>query len=412
MSDRAVRGRPSPRRSVRKLAVGIAVAALASALLAGGLELGARLLRDEPFVPGLPTGTPEDACAVHDPVRGWRNAPGVRTRVVAPRFSYSVSINSRGLRDRDHDFEPQPGVFRVVLLGDSVAWGWGVDDGLAFADIAERELGPGVEVINLSVPGYSTDQQLATLRGEGRAYRPDLVLLCFVLNDVLGNETREGYLSGKPRWVSDETADGGWRVEGRPVPLPESSNGPDLSFGQRLYANSALVQALRPADEERELQRAAQRVLPRRTEESRRRTFDAYRDGAARLAEQLVTPGATTRMLLGELARECDDLGVPLVAFSVPHHHDRYLYQIGPHRPEIPEGAAFRTDLSRRLAEAGAELGFATFAVDDAYLEHLDEAGSLHVGDGHPNEIAHRLIAERVTRILRPYVAARGEGAR
>lgn len=394
-------------RAGKRALVGASIALAVVLTLVGALELGARLLRDEPFVAGLPVGTPEEGCAVHDPDRGWRNKPGVRTRVVAPRFEYAVSINSRGLRDREHDHAKPPGVRRVALLGDSVAWGWGVDDGAGFADLLEDRLGPGVEVINLAVPGYSTDQHLATLTDEAARYDPDLVLLCFVLNDVLGNHTDEGYFTGKPVWRRDAAGD--WRLENHPVPAP-SGDAPRPSPAARLYANSALWQALQPPDAERQIEDAA-RALPPPSDEAKLRAYRKYKDGAARLAGELVDEDSVTFFLVRRIASWCDARGVPLVAFCVPHHHDRYLYQQGPHRPPEADRRPFRTDVSQRLAEAGERLGFATFSVDEAFLDHLADAGELHVGDGHPNEYAHRLITDELERALAPFVAAwEGDG--
>ncbi|HEX6738597.1 MAG TPA: hypothetical protein VF310_10010, partial [Vicinamibacteria bacterium] len=54
---------------------------------------------------------------------------------------------------------------RVVMLGDSIAFGTGVADGQTFAHRL-GELDPGLEVVNLAVPGYGTDQSLLRLERE------------------------------------------------------------------------------------------------------------------------------------------------------------------------------------------------------------------------------------------------------
>ncbi len=389
--------------AARSVAVRAAVALGVALFTVGAVEIGARLYLGDDFAAGLPVGRPEEACARHDPDLGWVNLAGARTRVVAPKFRYDVAINSRGLRDREHEVEPSGEVFRVALLGDSVAWGWGVDDGLGFADLVEEELGPDVEVINLAVPGYSTDQELWMLEREGRSYAPDLVLLCFILNDVVGNASGEGHVGGKPRYV--RTPAGDWALAGRPVPPPEEGEG-EPAFRERLYARSAFLQLVRPPDAERQLAESAASVLPSAAPRHTQKAFNKYRAEIARLCEQIVAPDSVTRMLLGRLNAACETMGAPLVAFSVPHHHDRYLYQPGSMRPEIPAVGAYRTVLSRSLAQAGESLGFEVFSVDQALLDEVDQGHVLHVGDGHPNELGHRVLARRVVEELLPRVEA------
>lgn len=98
-----------------------------------------------------------------------------------------VEINSLGMRDVERPLAKRPGAFRIVVIGDSHAFGWGVrrEEGLA-AGLEER-LNEGLdpsrfEVWNTAVPGYNTVQQVRAL--ELRDLEPDLVLLCHVSNDA------------------------------------------------------------------------------------------------------------------------------------------------------------------------------------------------------------------------------------
>src|SRR5258705_3095958 len=50
-----------------------------------------------------------------DPIRGWRHRPGARGRFGQAEYL----INSRGLRDVEHEPAAAPGETRVLLLGDS-----------------------------------------------------------------------------------------------------------------------------------------------------------------------------------------------------------------------------------------------------------------------------------------------------
>jgi hypothetical protein len=102
------------------------------------------------------------------------------------RNGEAITINRLGYRGREHSGPPAPGARRVVMLGDSVAFGTGVADGETFADRLE-EAG-GFEVVNLAVDGYGTDQELIRLEEEGLSYQPHDVILNFcVRNDYYDN---------------------------------------------------------------------------------------------------------------------------------------------------------------------------------------------------------------------------------
>lgn len=110
-----------------------------------------------------------------------------------PRLLYTYTpgacgANSRGFRDVEHAVEKPSGVFRLVLIGDSVAEGRDVPADSAFGRVLERELnarndGRVYEVILLARIGYSTSQELVLLQDEAFRYDPDLILWAYCLND-------------------------------------------------------------------------------------------------------------------------------------------------------------------------------------------------------------------------------------
>lgn len=126
----------------------------------------------------------------------------LRTEAVTPMWSLAVAvpdseiqagvhyrINDLGFRGRDYTREKQDGVFRIVLLGDSVTYGWGVEQADCFAEQLERRLSARdpsrpVEVLNLAVPGYETTHQLYSWQRLGKTLQPDLVVVIFNQNDV------------------------------------------------------------------------------------------------------------------------------------------------------------------------------------------------------------------------------------
>lgn len=132
-----------------------------------------------------------------DPLLIYELTPG---SAVSKQGIY-YKINQAGFRD-DEFADPvanpkQADEYRIVVLGDSVAWGWGVDMTQAWPQVLERSLvnaipGKRVTVYNLAVNGYSTPQEVRVMEKVGRRYQPDLVILNYVLNDP---EVEDGGLS-------------------------------------------------------------------------------------------------------------------------------------------------------------------------------------------------------------------------
>ena len=95
--------------------------------------------------------------------------------------------NAQGYRDFERTATPAPGVRRLVLLGDSFAWGASIE----FEDALPQRLERGLsrrrhqrwEVVNLALPGMNTVDQAAQLEPEALGYKPDVVVLAYVLND-------------------------------------------------------------------------------------------------------------------------------------------------------------------------------------------------------------------------------------
>jgi len=151
----------------------------------------------------------------YHPLLGFAGVPRLDTLFILPDFRNRIVNNSRGFRDREREYG-KAAKKRIVVLGDSTAWGWGVEAEERFSDVMEKIL-RGWEVINLSQAGYSTDQELLVLETEGLKYTPDIVLLLFDRNDVAeGNNARviDG-IQPKPYYAEE----GGTLVL-RNVPVP------------------------------------------------------------------------------------------------------------------------------------------------------------------------------------------------
>lgn len=105
-----------------------------------------------------------------------------------------VHINSLELRDpREYDLEKRPGTFRILVLGDSVTFGHGSVYEHTFPYLLEQRLEAwrrdlDWQVWNAAVPGYNTSQELAHLLEVGPRFQPDLVVIGFFENDLIGNQ--------------------------------------------------------------------------------------------------------------------------------------------------------------------------------------------------------------------------------
>jgi len=370
-----------------KKRLAILCASLLAALLAA--ELGARLWLGDDFVQGAWVGPPQALCGRFDAELGWANREGSRANVAGRDVgAYTVSINSQGLRGPEREPRKTAGTLRILLLGDSTAWGWGVNEEQAFATLVERALGPDLEVVNLSVPGYSTDQQVLQLESEGRRYQPDLVLLALVHNDLLANRFPEYNGMQKPQFVP--AAGGGLELTNSPVPAP---TGDSVLAGRYALRRASTFLAL------------AKLALPpppryQRPPLERPEVQTAIR----RFWDDLTLPNSVSSLLLERLSAGCRELGAPLFVFVLPHLHDRYLYEPDwPVPDELPAGEAL-TYGSQVLAAAGERIGFATFSVDRALLDATRAGVNLDVGDEHLNARGNEIVAEVIARRLRPVV--------
>jgi lysophospholipase L1-like esterase len=125
----------------------------------------------------------------------WRNEPNARkTQPVNPQpwganLTWTIENNSEGFRGAERTPGPKsPGVFRIVCVGDSITFGFNVDQPDTYplrlqALLEERHPGRRIEVVNTGVPGWSWLQGLRFLELQGFTLDPDLVIEGHGTND-------------------------------------------------------------------------------------------------------------------------------------------------------------------------------------------------------------------------------------
>ena len=95
--------------------------------------------------------------ARYDPELGYTLKPG-KFVFSNHEFSTTYHVNSLGVRDTEEALDSP----RVVVLGDSYAMGWGVEQNETFAKIIEAKT--GLPVLNASVASYGTAREMMLLK--------------------------------------------------------------------------------------------------------------------------------------------------------------------------------------------------------------------------------------------------------
>lgn len=103
---------------------------------------------------------------------------------------HHIKINSQGLRGPEMNVNKQSDSFRIVVLGDSFAFGSRVNDAETFPFQLEELLNGGVvkarkiEVINAAHGAYSTREEYEYFMERGIHLDPDMLILAWFPNDI------------------------------------------------------------------------------------------------------------------------------------------------------------------------------------------------------------------------------------
>lgn len=276
---------------------------------------------------------PSDVAAM-----GHEHQPGSE----AVLMGVPVSINSLGLRDRELSTVKPAGTYRILVLGDSMTFGWGAPQDQTYPRVLEQLLQsqplPGVtakiEVINAGVGNYNTAQEVAYFRERGIQLEPDLVLLAFFLND------------------------------GEPTPKPTRG---------WLARNSAFY-VLLASSWDNTLRAAGQR------QDYKDYYLNLYRDDQPGWQE--------CQRALRELMALCQEKQIALRIAVIPE-----LHQFG-------EAYAFRS-VHEKVRSLAKERNVPVLDLLDAAWTDAPETYWVTPGDAHPNAKGHRVLAEALADGLR-----------
>lgn len=228
---------------------------------------------------------------VQDAITGFRLRPDNTYTEVG---GAEVTTNSRGFRDNEVPSNRPRGGIRVLAVGDSSTFGYGVLREETYVERLERGLEArfpdrAVEVINTGTPGWSSANGAAFLAGEGLSWNPDLVIVSFGYNEQLGSGP------GAPHYDYDPQRR---RVLFHPLGV-------------------TVREIIRPAPEiEHEEEGFSDRfnAFPRRLSlyALMERMLHASRQGFARMTGRLKSSGIASRVLRGAYQRNPERIYAPL----------------------------------------------------------------------------------------------------
>ena len=321
-----------------------------------------------------------------------------------------VQINSQGLRDQEHPKEKPADVFRIAILGDSYAEAFQVDIAKTFWSVMQDILsscpkfrGRKVEAINFGVSGFSTAQELLTLRHRVWDYSPDLVLLAFLTgNDVRDNSKNLAAVYPRPYF----------ELQSDSLILDKSFT-ESFSYGLKSHSIWRFVQSLSdslrvPQLLNLSLSRVNQALTASRDREvaGRKENNDAPTDDQvyySTLSEEWQRAWTVTERLLQEIQQEValnkSRLLVVTLTNGIQVHPDvkvrqRYMERFGISNLLYPD---------ERVGQIGKSNGIAVWMLAPVFQEVAEKGGiyfhgfpAQQLGDGHWNEHGHRLAGEYI----------------
>ncbi len=118
-------------------------------------------------------------------------------------YYYEYQNNEIGMRDNRqlNDYKKYP--FKILAIGDSFTYGWGVNDDETFCKLLEKKINKdSVAVLNAGASGSGTDYALRFFQVRGPELSPKVVLYFYYENDFVDNSENRYYTIKKDSIVS------------------------------------------------------------------------------------------------------------------------------------------------------------------------------------------------------------------
>jgi hypothetical protein len=196
-------------------ALPVLILLLPAFLVAGALSLFASCVRAigrllEPrFVPWA-------ELMIFEPGIGWKPRPNLDACYLAQRDDVFRLVTDREGWPGTHSLDESA----VVVIGDSFAFGYGVDAGRSFAD-----LNPGLTIKGVGAPGYSMVHSVLLMEQFAERLAGKLVLWFVCLENDLQDNMAPAVFHYRSPFVRMSRTSGGWEIAGehvRPTPWPST----------------------------------------------------------------------------------------------------------------------------------------------------------------------------------------------
>lgn len=134
---------------------------------------------------------------------GWRFIKRYRYKIPLDTTSkkmYCFSTNRYGFRDVNHSLKKGNNCKRIIFLGDSYTAGTEVSDEKVFTSLfkkiikATKNSNIEYDIMNISAPAWSSDQQFLYLKSEGMKFNPDFIVMMIAPNDIRETYTKHLFI--------------------------------------------------------------------------------------------------------------------------------------------------------------------------------------------------------------------------
>jgi lysophospholipase L1-like esterase len=297
-----------------------------------------------------------DVMAVSHETFQFSGNPVLRYELKPGAIDGGDRISAQGLRDRLYATPKPDGTFRISVVGDSIAYGYGLTQEETISRQLEavfRDRGlTDVEVLNFGVTAYNIEQVVEQCRTKVTDAEADLILNVYLLNDLQDYsfewETLRSKLSEAERGFMNSMSGGG-----------------GLRLARLLRYVIASYQSEPAEDRKVAYDPGIMAMGAGKTVDYFRSLYD--REGVDRLPQNL-----------GVLAGEFE---TPVVVVIFPILDDLNHYGLG--------------DVHQVVAEAAVERDLPVIDLLDTFKRHIEDGGIEFRIDGlHPNALGARVAVE------------------
>lgn len=258
-------------------------------------------------------------------------------------------LNLDGMRDKEFKLQKPNGIKRIIGLGDSFTAGWGIKNASnLYLKKLENFLNRNedkFEILNFGVGGYDTNDEIMTLREKAVNYKPDIVIIGYMLNDFMNIDPK---IEMNPSYRLSLPIFGFW-----------------LRSSSYLYyfLESNLNNILAKTKQEESYEEYIKKVLSSEiNKEHNKEYFEAIK----------------------QMSLE-NNFTVIILIFPIFQDFENYQFK----------------GLHDFINKTASEQGFYTIDLWDYYQEYDDNLLIVNKDDGHPNELAHELAAKAIYEFMK-----------